>query len=106
MAVAYMHAGDGMSGTVFATALYIGSASIALWISVRYPRLAPSSLMVRAVAPMAAGLALQLVRIDTSSSLKELASLFLVAFPVLIGAWLTAVWLLQMLRELPGSGAR
>jgi len=96
----------GVTGTAFATALYVGTASIALWISVRYPRLAPSSLTVRAVAPIAAGAGLQLVTLDTSSSLTLLASLFLVALPLLVVSWLTALWLLQALRELSGSGAR
>lgn len=95
-----------MSGTTFAAALYLGSASIALWISVRYPRLAPSSLTVRAVAPIAVGASLHLVGIDTSSSLRELASLFLIVLPVLVAAWLTMVWLLQAMREAAGTGAR
>jgi hypothetical protein len=95
-----------MNGTAFAAALYIGSASIALWISVRFPRLAPASLTIRVVAPIAAGASLQLVRIDTSTFLKELATLFLIALPVLIVAWLTAVWLLQAMREVTGSGVR
>lgn len=95
-----------MTGTAFAIAFYVGTASIALWISVRYPRLAPASLTVRAVAPFAASVGLQLVRIDTSSSLRLLASLFLIALPLLVASWLTALWLLQTMRDLPGSGAR
>jgi hypothetical protein len=89
-----------VSGTTFAAALYLGTAAVAAWIVVRFPRAAPSSLAIRAAGPIAAGFALQQVRIDTSSPLHVYATLFLVAFPILVAAWVSALWVLQALRDL------
>jgi hypothetical protein len=91
-----------VSGTAFTVALFIGSAIIALWFSVRFPRLAPSRLDVRIAALIAASAALRLLPIDTSTSLRLFGSLFVIALPLLSVAWLTAIWLLRSLQELAG----
>lgn len=94
-----------MSGTAFTAALFTGSAIIALWFFVRFPRLAPSRLGVRVGSLCAASAALRLLPIDTSTSLRLFGSLFVIALPLLSVAWLTAIWLLQSLSELAGSAA-
>jgi hypothetical protein len=95
-----------MSGTGFTAALFVGSAIIALWFSVRFPRLAPSRVGVRVAALIAASIALQLLPIDASTSARLFGSLFLVALPLLSVAWLTAIWLLQSLQGLAGPDGR
>jgi hypothetical protein len=94
-----------VSGTAFTVALFAGSAIIALWLSVRFPRLAPSRTGVRVGALVASSAALQLLPIDTSTWLRLFGSLFLVALPLLTFGWLTAIWLLRSLRDLAGSAA-
>lgn len=88
-----------MTGTVFASALFIGTALVAAWFMVRFPRAAPPSLTVRAVAPIAATFALGQVRVDASDQLHLYGTVFGMAFPMLVAAWLTAFWLLELLRD-------
>jgi hypothetical protein len=88
-----------MTGTVFASALFIGTAIVAGWFVVRFPGAAPSSLMVRAAAPLAASLAIHNIRVDASDSLHLYGTVFGIAFPILVAAWITMFWLMQMLRE-------
>lgn len=88
-----------VTGTVFATALFAGTALVAAWFAVRFPRAAPPSLTVRAAAPIAATFALGQVRVDASDALHLYVTVFGMAFPVLVVTWLTAIWLLQTLRD-------
>jgi hypothetical protein len=83
----------------FTGALFAGAAVIALWIAVRFPRLAPRSLMARVVVSVAVGQLLASMPIDAGSYLTLYASLFGLALPILTLAWLGAFWLLQSLRE-------
>ena len=89
-----------MSGTAFAAALYLGTAVVAVWLVVLYPRAAPSSLAIRAAAPVASSVALRYLTVDASDRAHLLASVFLVVFPVLVAAWVSAVWVLLALRDL------
>jgi hypothetical protein len=88
-----------VTGTLYAAVFYLGSAMVAVWLVARFPAAAPSSLMFRAVAPITSSFAIQNVRVDTSDWLHLYVTLFLVAFPLLVVAWVTALWLLQMLRD-------
>jgi hypothetical protein len=89
-----------VSGTAFAAALYVGTAAVAVWVVVRFPRAAPSSLSIRATAPIAASFAVTQIRIDSSDPVHLYATVFLVAFPLLVAAWVSALWALQTLGEL------
>ena len=88
-----------MTGTLFASALFTGTALVAAWIFVRFPGAAPSSLTMRAVAPIAASFVVAQVHVDGSDALHMYVTVFGMAFPVLVAAWLTALWLLQTLRD-------
>ena len=88
-----------MTGTLFASAFFVGTALIAAWFVARFPRLAPPSLRVRAVAPIAATVALGLVPVDASDPVRLYATVFGMALPVLVAAWLSGLWLLQALRD-------
>jgi hypothetical protein len=89
-----------MTGTAFTVALFAGTAAVAVWLVARYPDVAPSSVVFRGVAPIAASFAVRQIRIDTSDRLHLYVSLFLICFPLLVASWVTALWLLQALRDL------
>ena len=72
--------------TLFAVALFVGTAAIALWIDVRKPSLAPDRLIWRAVCAVVAIQALY-------------TSIFALLLPMLIAMWLTAVWLLRAISD-------
>jgi hypothetical protein len=83
----------------FTAALFAGAALIAVWIAVRFPRLAPRSLTARVVMTLVVGQLLAFMPIDAGSYLTLYASLFGIALPIVTLAWLGAFWLLQSLRE-------
>jgi hypothetical protein len=90
---------------VFTGALFAGSAVIALWLAVRFPRLAPKSMLVRGIGALVLGQAVLYAPVGSGSYLALYSSVFAVLLPVLIASWLVAVWLLQGLRELSGSAS-
>ncbi|MDQ1569808.1 MAG: hypothetical protein QOF79_482 [Actinomycetota bacterium] len=83
----------------FTGALFAGAAVIALWIVVRFPRLAPRSLKARVVVSLVVGQLLAYMPIDSGSYLTLYGTLFGLALPILTLAWLGAFWLLQSLRD-------
>ena len=91
---------------VFTGALFAGSAAIALWLAVRFPRLAPKSMLVRGIGALVLGQAVVYAPVGSGSYLALYSSVFAVLLPVLIASWLVAVWLLQGLRELSAGSAR
>lgn len=90
---------------VFASALFAGSAVIALWLAVRFSRFAPKSMLVRGVAVLVMGQAVLYAPVHSGSYVGLYASVFAVLLPVLIATWLVAVWLLLGLREMSGSAS-
>jgi hypothetical protein len=90
---------------IFTGALFAGSAAIAMWVAVRFPRLAPKSMLVRGVGALVLGRAVLYAPVDSGSYFALYGSVFAVLLPVLIATWLVAVWLLQGLRELSGSAS-
>ena len=90
---------------VFTGALFGGSAAIAMWLAMRFPRFAPKSLLVRGIGALVMGQAVLYVPVYSDSYLGLYGSVFAVVFPVLIATWLLSVWLLQGLRELAGSAS-
>jgi hypothetical protein len=85
--------------TLFAVALFVGTAAIALWIDVRKPSLAPDGLIWRAACAFVAIEACGMIPIANGSFLALYTSIFAVLLPMLIAMWLTAVWLLRAISD-------
>jgi hypothetical protein len=86
-------------GTIFAVALFVGTAVIALWVDVRRPSLAPNGLIRRGLCAVLAAEACGMVPIANTSFLALYASVFGVMLPLLILMWLTALWVLRAISE-------
>jgi hypothetical protein len=85
--------------TLFTSALFVGTASIAGWVYVRLPKLAPERLVVRAAFCLAMLQVCSMVRIENSTYLGLYASVFAEVVPLLIAMWLSAFWLLRGLSD-------
>ena len=82
--------------TFFAAALFIGTASIALWIDCRKPSLAPNGLKWRALCAV---VAIQACTMGDTSFLALYSSIFGGLVPLLILMWLTTLWVLRAISE-------
>jgi len=80
-------------------AFVAGAGLLALWIDVRFPKLAPRSLSRRVLAAASALLVLEAVPVLGGSAAAVYASLFAIVLPMLVSAFLAAVWLLRALRD-------
>jgi hypothetical protein len=80
---------------VFTTALFVGTAVLALWVDHRVPRLAPPGFVWRAVCAGVAIMVCGFVPIATDSYVKLYGTVFGVLAPLLIVMWLTTLWLLR-----------
>jgi hypothetical protein len=85
----------------FTAALFIGTAAIAGWIAIRFPKLAPESLVLRVVGVVVTAVVLRLEPIATGGSLLLFVTVFGLAL-VLLAVWLSALWMLQGVRDLLG----
>jgi hypothetical protein len=85
--------------TLFTSALFVGTASIAGWVYVRLPKLAPRGLVVRAAFCLAMLQVCSMVRIENSTYLGLYASVFAEIVPLLTAMWLSAFWLLRGLSD-------
>ncbi len=85
--------------TLFAAALFTGTAGIALWVDVRRPSLAPSGLKWRALCAVLAIQACGMIPIANDSFQGLYVSVFGMLFPMLIVMWLTTLWLLRAIGE-------
>jgi hypothetical protein len=89
----------------------IGSASVALWITVRFPKLMPWRMAILLVHLVLAFLCVYAVgpgmTLVAASGIPapRLASLFAVAFPVLVYNFLVGTWLIR-LAQASGAGFR
>jgi hypothetical protein len=88
-----------MSVVAFAAALFTGTAALAVWVAVRFPRLAPQSLRARVAVALGVGQVLAFVPIEGGTYFSLYGSVFGLLLPVLTLTWLGAFWLLQALRE-------
>ena len=91
-----------MTVQMFLVCIAVGSASIALWINVRFPKLMPWSLArllvhlllafacVYAVGPVMGAVA------GSGVPSARLVSIFTVAFPVLVYEFLVGAWLIRL----------
>ena len=84
---------------VFLLALVTGAAVVALWIDLRFPRLAPQSIVGRVLAVLAAGAIVAVVPVAGGSRAVAYVSLFCGVFPSFVLAFLASLWLLRALRE-------
>ena len=91
-----------MSGQGFLAVLALGAAAIALWTDHRYPRLTPRGFAGALLAVAASVLLLHLTTplvkmlVETPTPAHVLTALFVVTLPVLILAFLSAVWLIKV----------
>ena len=84
---------------LFVPAFLVSAGLLALWIDVRFPRLAPESFSRRMLAAAAAVLALQVTPVLSGSAIAVYAGMFGIMLPVLITALLAALWMLRALRD-------
>jgi hypothetical protein len=88
---------------VFTSALFLGTAAIACWIVVRFPRIAPDSVIVRAVGALACAQLLGFIPLSTETMPRLYVSIFVFLLPALTMMWLCTVWLLQGLQNALGA---
>jgi hypothetical protein len=84
---------------LFAPLFLLGAGLLALWIDVRFPKLAPEALRMRMLAVVGAVFLLMVAPLVDSSPAAAFASLFALMLPAFVFAFLTAVWLLRALAE-------
>jgi hypothetical protein len=84
---------------VFTSALFLGTAAIACWVVVRFPRIAPGSVIVRGVGALASAHLLGLIHISAETTPKLYVSIFALLVPALTLMWMCTVWLLQSLQQ-------
>ena len=95
-----------MSAELFSVSLGIGAAVLAIWIDVRWPSLAPESIVHRFLALGASCVLLQLAAVGFEramglslvANLRSLLALG-VLLPAMTFAFVTAVWLLRSLQS-------
>jgi hypothetical protein len=89
---------------VFTSALFLGTAAIACWVVVRFPRIAPGSIIVRGVGALASAQLLGFIKISSETTPALYVSIFALLLPALTLMWMCTVWLLQSLQEALGAG--
>jgi hypothetical protein len=87
---------------LFLLALVTGAAVVALWIDVRFPRLAPRSIGGRILAVLVAVAVVTVVPVVGGSTTAAYVSLFCGVFPSFVLAFLASLWLLRGLRDFSG----
>jgi hypothetical protein len=100
-----------VSITLYVVLFAIGSAVVALWITVRFPKLMPWKMAVLLVHLVLALLSVYAVApaigIVSASGLpaSRLTSVFAIAFPVLVYNFLVGTWMIR-LAQASGAGFR
>jgi hypothetical protein len=101
-----------MSLVVFAIFFVLGAAAIALWISVRFPRLKPKRLAIIMFHLILAMVLAQLLPfglllpISGSAAIQLMAGILTLALPVLVYTLLVAIWLLNVVQGALGGMLR
>ena len=101
-----------MSIFVFGIFFVLGAAAIALWISVRFPKLKPERLaiiMIHLVFAMVLAQLLPfglLLPVSASAAIQLMAGILTVALPVLVYTLLVAIWLLRVVQGALGGMLR
>jgi hypothetical protein len=100
-----------VSVTLYVVLFAIGSAVVALWITVRFPKLMPWKMAVLLVHLVLALLSVYAVApamhiVSTSGvPAARLTSVFAIAFPVLVYNFLVGTWMIR-LAQASGAGFR
>jgi hypothetical protein len=94
-----------MSVTMFLVLFAVGGAALALWIDVRFPKLAPAALRPALITVGISVLAAQLLvppalqyLLGTGSWPLSLVGLFCLALPTLTFTFLAAIWVIKIFR--------
>ena len=101
-----------MSVVVFGIFFVLGAAAIALWISVRFPKLKPERLAVIMIHLVFAMVLAQLLPfglllpVSASAAIQLMAGILTVALPVLVYTLLVAIWLLRIVQGALGGMLR
>jgi hypothetical protein len=96
-----------VSSASLVVTMSLGSAAVALWVFIRFPRLAPARGGVRmahlvaalAVAQFAAPPAMSFLIHGSSALWPSLLALFLIFVPSQLWAYLSGIWVLALLRN-------
>lgn len=88
---------------LFLPVLFLGTAAIALWVDVRFPRLAPASLALRGAGGVCALLLMRFVHASTGTEAALYGSVFGLVLPTLVFVWLQALWMFRALLELTSA---
>jgi hypothetical protein len=92
-----------LMNVVFTSALFLGTAAIACWVVVRFPRIAPGSVLVRSAGALASAQLLGVINVSSETTPKLYVSVFVLLLPALTVMWTCTVWLLQSLQEALGA---
>jgi hypothetical protein len=88
---------------VFTSALFLGTAAIAGWVVARFPKIAPESVIVRAVGALLCAQLLGFIPLSTDTMPQLYVSVFVFLLPALTMMWLCTAWLLQSLQSALGA---
>lgn len=102
-----------MNAGVVVVFICLGAAAIALWVDVRFPRIAPRavrSIVIHAALAVVAGKLLapagMSLLLDAKSTVLTMIAIFGVAFPALMYAFLVAVWTIKTAQGFLGGSLR
>ena len=84
---------------VFTLSLFGGTAALAVWVAVRFPQLAPKSLLRRVIGAGISVAVLQVAPIASSGTALLYLTVFALAV-ILLAVWLHALWMIQGVRDL------
>jgi hypothetical protein len=93
-----------MTIEMFIFCIAVGAGAIALWVDVRFPKLMPWSMRRLLVHIIVVGPAMGFVA-RSGVPAANLASVFCVAFPVLVYEFLVGAWMIK-LAQATGAGFR
>ena len=92
-----------MTTQTFVLALATGCALLALWVEVRFPKLAPEGLLRifanMLVAVVGMHVAAHLVTLGADQPVTRFGSVFLLALPALTYVFLSTIWVLRLVQS-------
>ena len=97
---------------VLIVSLALGAAALAIWVDVRLPSLAPTSIrglvahLIAALIVCQVGSMLIGATADTQQLAAMLTAVLALALPVLVYAFLTGVWMIKMAQNMLGRAVR
>lgn len=97
---------------VFIAVLALSSAVLAVWVHVRFPRLAPSNLRVAVIHIVASLLAMQVMTVPAGAMLdpdapqRALVAIFAIVLPALVYSFLAGLWMMKVCQRMLGGALR